>query len=185
MTPAGETARVLLVYASTHGHTVKIAERLAAAVRADGAEVDLRAVADAAEANPLDYDGAIVAGSLHQGRHQAELEDWVKHHHLALADRPSAFVSVSLTAAEDSDEARVATRDCIDDFLDDTGWTPTRMLAVAGALQYREYDVFTRVLMRLMMSQGGHPTDISQDHEYTDWDALARFGRDFARLVSG
>ena len=37
--------------------------------------------------------------------------------------------------------------------------------------------------MRLMMRRGGHPTDTSQDYDYTDWDAVERFGREFAALV--
>ena len=152
---------ILLVYASTHGHTAKIAQRIAQAVSDEGPEVDVRAVEEVGEATPLDYDGAIIAASLHEGHHQRAMVDWVKHHHLALEDRPSLFLSVSLTAADDSDEAREATQECIDDFLDDTGWTPTRSVPVAGALQYREYDPFTRLLMRLKMRRrGGHPTDI-------------------------
>ena len=112
-----------------------------------------------------------------------EFADWVKAHHTSLEPLPSAFFSVSLTAAEDTDEARAATRQCIDELLDDTGWTPTRATAVAGALQYREYDIFTRTLIRLMMRRAGHTTDITQDHEYTDWGAVERFGREFAGLV--
>jgi menaquinone-dependent protoporphyrinogen oxidase len=102
----------------------------------------------------------------------------------ALADHPSAFFSVSLTAADDTDEAREATQRCIDDFLAETGWTPARSVAIAGALQYREYSVFTRTLVRLMMRRGGHPTDTSHDYDYTDWDAVERFGREFATLVA-
>jgi flavorubredoxin len=45
-------ANALVVYASTHGHTAKIAARIAAAVRDEGLEVDLRDVADAAAASP-------------------------------------------------------------------------------------------------------------------------------------
>jgi menaquinone-dependent protoporphyrinogen oxidase len=176
-------ANVLVLYATTHGHTAKIAARIGDALQAEHVRADVREVSEAGEAAPLDYDGAILCASLHQGRHQPEMVDWARHHHIALAERPSAFVSVSLTAAEDSEEARQATRDCIDDFLDDTGWTPQRTLPVAGALEYREYDVFTRTLMRLMMKRGGHPTDISHDHDYTDWDLVARFGREFAALV--
>ena len=172
--------RVLLVYATTHGRTAKIAIRLAEALGGEGVEVDVNDVKQVGDASPRDYDGVIAGGSLHGGRHQAELVDWVKHHHLELSDRPSLFFSVSLTAAEDTDEARAATQDCIDDFLDDTGWLPTRHVPVAGALQYREYDVFTRVLMRLMMRRGGHPTDTAQDYDYTDWEAVEQLGRDFA-----
>ena len=173
-------ARVVLIYATTHGHTAKIADRVARALESEGVEVDQRGVADAGDASPRGYDGAIVAASLHEGRHQREMVEWVRHHHLPLEDCPNAFLSVSLTAADDTDEARAATRECIDDFLDDTGWTPNQSVPVAGALQYREYDPFTRLLMRLKMSQGGHPTDISHDVDYTDWEAVDRLGREFA-----
>lgn len=96
----------------------------------------------------------------------------------------SVFFSVSLSAAEDSAESRAATQRCIDEFCAQTGWTPSRTERVAGCLQYREYDVFTRQLMRLLMRHQGHPTDASQDYDYTDWDAVDRLGRDIALLTS-
>jgi menaquinone-dependent protoporphyrinogen oxidase len=75
-------------------------------------------------------------------------------------------------------------RKFIDDFADETGWTPGTTTTFAGALQYREYDHFTRTLIRLMMKRGGHPTDTSRDYDYTDWEAVERLGREFARSVS-
>jgi menaquinone-dependent protoporphyrinogen IX oxidase len=44
------------------------------------------------------------------------------------------------------------------------------MTTFAGALQYREDDFPTRLLMR----RGGHPTDASRDDDDTNWDAFAR-----------
>lgn len=76
-----------------------------------------------------------MGGSLHAGHHQEQLVDWVTSHRAALADRPSAFFSVSLTAADDTDEAREATQRCIDDFLAETGWTPARSVALARGAQ--------------------------------------------------
>jgi menaquinone-dependent protoporphyrinogen oxidase len=166
-------AGVLVVFASTHGQTAKIAERIAQA-----AEADVYRAADAP--SPDDYDGVIVGGSLHAGKHQPELVEWVKANLSALSGLPTAFFSVSLTAAEDTAEARDVTQRCIDEFLAETGWKPGRVERIAGALQYREYDVFTRTLMRLMMKRGGHPTDASHDYDYTDWDAVERLGREFA-----
>ena len=99
-----------------------------------------------------------------------------------MAARPSAFFSVSLTAADDTEEARVETTRCIDEFVDETGWTPAIVKPIAGALQYLEYDVFTRTLMRLKMGKDGHPTDTSHDYDYTDWDAVDEFGREVATL---
>ena len=181
MRPMGD---VLLVCATTHGHTAKIAAGIAEALRAGGLGVDLRDVRDASDIAAADHEGVIVGASVHAGHHQRAIVNWVKNHRAALEAGPSAFFSVSLAAAEDTDESREATQHYIDDFLDETGWTPGRSAPMAGALQYREYDVFTRTLMRLMMRRGGHPTDASRDYDHTDWEAVDRFGRDFAELVA-
>lgn len=174
---------MLLVYATTHGHTAKVAGRISDALRDENVEVDLRDVKDLKDADPVDYEAVIAGGSLHAGRHQRAMVDWVKAHRAVLAERPSAFFSVSLTAADDTDEARTDTKKSIDAFVEETGWTPARTESIAGALQYLEYDVFTRTLMRLKMGHGGRPTDSSHDYDYTDWDAVNRFGRELAALV--
>jgi menaquinone-dependent protoporphyrinogen oxidase len=177
-------ANVLVVYASTHGHTAKIAARLAEGMRGEGLEVDLREVADAADAAPGRYDLVVVAASLHKEHHQKEIVAWVAKRHDALAGQPSAFVSVSLSAADDSAESQAAAQRCIDDFCAEAGWRPARTERVAGALQYREYDVFTRGLMRLLMKRMGHPTDACHDYDYTDWDGVDRLGRELAALAA-
>ncbi len=180
---AADGATALLVYASTHGHTAKIASRLAQALRSDGVEVDLREVAAAADADPAAYDLVVVGASLHKVHHQPEIVDWVKAHLAALGARPTVFCSVSLSAAEDTEEARAATQSCIDEFCEDTGWTPDRTERIAGCLQYREYDVFTRQIMRLLMKRMGHPTDASHDYDYTDWDGVDRLGHEIAGMA--
>ena len=178
-----KTPRALVIYASTHGNSAKVAARIAEALREECGEVDLLDVLKSADADPGAYDVVVAGGSLHLGKHQRELVDWAKANRDALTDRPSAFFSVSLTAADGAEEAHEATQQCIDDFVKETGWTPARTMPIAGALQYREYDVFTRTLMRLKMRSGGHPTDPSHDHEYTDWDSVERFGHECAELA--
>jgi menaquinone-dependent protoporphyrinogen oxidase len=183
-TPAtAPVARALVVYASTHGHTAKIAARLAQAMRTDDLEVDVLEVASAEDADLGRYDVAVVGASLHKEHHQRAIADWVTERRAALEQRPSVFFSVSLSAADDSDESRAASRRCIDEFCAQTGWTPGETEAIAGSLQYREYDVFTRQLMRLLMRHMGRPTDASHDYDYTDWDAVDRLGRHIATLA--
>ncbi len=171
---------MLVVYASQHGHTARIAARIADAIRAQGRAVDLCAVADAGRVAAQRYDLVVVGASLHKSGHEKEIATWVGARREALASVRSAFFSVSLSAAEDSDEARATTQRCVDEFCTQTGWTPDRTERIAGCLQYREYDVFTRRLMRLLMRRMGHSTDTSRDHDYTDWDAVDRFGRELA-----
>ncbi len=170
---------VLLLHASTHGHTAKIARRIADVLEREGLDVDLRR-AGAGDPAPDGYDAVIVGASIHAGKHQKEVVAWAKRHHTTLALRPSAFFSVCLTAADDDEESHAATRRYHDELVEATGWTPGRAVTFAGALQYREYDFATRLLMRLMMRKGGHPTDTSRDHDFTDWDAVERFAHAFA-----
>jgi menaquinone-dependent protoporphyrinogen oxidase len=187
MTPYTESsdpdADALVVYASTHGHTAKIATRMAQAMREQGLRVDLREVSTAAAADLAGYRLVVVGASLHKEHHQPEIVDWVKANRDALDACFTAFFSVSLSAAEDSDAARRGVQACIENLREDTGWTPDRVEPIAGCLQYREYDVFTRQLMRLLMKRMGHPTDASHDYDYTDWDAVDRLGRELAEHV--
>jgi len=174
-------ADALVVYASTHGHTARIAARIADAMRAEGIAVDVRDVAAADDAQPERYDLVVVGASLHREVHQKEIVRWAGNRREALSRMPSVFLSVSLTAADDADEAIAATQRSIDQFCVQTGWTPARTERIAGCLQYREYDAFTRQLMRLLMKRMGHPTDASHDYDYTDWDAIDRLGQELAQ----
>ena len=172
----------LVPYASTHGHTAKIAERIATVLRGDGIAVDVHDLRASDAPAPTGYEAVVAGGSIHHGRHQRELVEWARRHAAGLSLVPSAFFSVSLAAAEDSDEARATARDYLEDLEDAAGWLPDLRVSFAGALQYREYDFPTRLAMRLLMARGGHPTDIGRDFDYTDWDAVDAFARDCARL---
>jgi menaquinone-dependent protoporphyrinogen oxidase len=174
---------VLVLYASTHGHTARIATRIAEALEHAGADVELRRADPKDDPLPRDYAAVVAGGSIHAGHHQRELAAWARRHATALSALPSAFFSVSLSAADDTDEARATARKYLDDFVEETGWTPRMTVCLAGALQYREYDFFTRLLIKMMMHRGGHPTDSSQDYDYTDWNAVERFGRQVAELL--
>jgi menaquinone-dependent protoporphyrinogen oxidase len=180
-----DTASILIVYASTHGHTEKIALRIAARLTGAGARVEVREASAAAEIAPPGYDAVIAGGSIHAGSYQAELVEWARRHATALDGLPSAFFSVCLTAADDSPESREATRGYVDKMLEQTGWTPHATRTFAGALQYREYDFATRLLMRLMMKRGNHPTDVRHDYDYTDWDGVDRFADDCLAMAAG
>ena len=67
--------RILVLYASTHGHTAKIAARIAAALEVDGATVDLQELRASPSQPALpDYDAVILGGSVHAGHHQRALQ---------------------------------------------------------------------------------------------------------------
>ena len=177
--------KLLVLYASTHGQTEKIATRLADVLRAEGPEVVAEKADGGVETDPSGFDAVVVGASVHAGHHQRDVVDWAKAHAATLNGMPAAFFSVSLSAAEDTDESREDNRKYLDDFTERTGWTPAETAVIAGALQYREYDFMTRLLMRLLMKHQHHPTDTSRDYEYTDWDQVEAFARRCAALTGG
>ncbi|MDX6715904.1 MAG: menaquinone-dependent protoporphyrinogen oxidase [Baekduia sp.] len=172
---------VLVLYASTHGHTAKIAERIGATLREQ--RVDARVSRTGAAVDPTGLDGIVVGASIHRGHHQKEILDWISEHRTTLGAMPSAFFSVSLTAAEDSDEARATTGALIDEVVEATGWTPATTAAFAGALQFEKYNLPTRVLMRLIAHRQDPHIDVHVDTDYTDWAVVDRFAHDFATSV--
>jgi menaquinone-dependent protoporphyrinogen oxidase len=176
--------RVLVLYASTHGHTRKIADRIGVVLERSGVHARVRGVHEPGGTRDLgEFDGVIAGASVHGGHHQDEMLTWLGEHHTRLSAMPSAFFSVSLTAADDTDEARAAVRDMIDDVLDATGWIPRECVAFAGALQFKEYNLPTRVVMRLIAHQHDPHVDVHEDTDYTDWAAVERFAEAFAATL--
>ena len=176
-------SRVLLLYASTEGQTKLVAERIAHTLREKGHSVELLpADTDPARLDPAAYDGVIVGASIHYGHHPAYLRKLIRRHGDALAARPSAFFSVSLSAGGPRPKPAAAQR-YIDKFLRKTGWRPHLVASIAGAVRYSLYGPIKRRVMIVFVGLGGGETDTSRDYEYTDWDAVARFAGDFAQRL--
>lgn len=172
-------SRILVVYASHYGQTLKIAARIGERLREHGHEVEL---ADASEAipPPAGYHAVVLGSRVEVGRHAADVLTYVRVHADALVRIPTAFFSVSMAAARpdagpDPDGYMQAT-------FDDLRWHPTRAAAFAGGLPYRRYGWFIRFVMKRISRSAGNTTDTSRDHEFTSWDAVRDFADDVARM---
>src|SRR5688572_15190484 len=176
--------RILVLYGTTQGQTAKIAEALAAELRARGTEADL---VDAAAHNPAadDYAAVVVAASVHAGGYQRPVQRWVQAHAAALHGRPTAFVSVCLGVLQHDPGVDRELKAIIDRFLAATGWQPDVVKIVAGALPYTRYNWLTRVAMKRIVRKAGGDTDTSRDYEYTDWADVRRFAGAVARMAEG
>ena len=177
-------SRILLIYASTEGQTALIAERMAHTLREKAHTVDLQpADVDWAKVEFAAYDGVIIGASIHYGHHPAYLRTLVRRHRGALAERPNAFFSVSLSAGGPRPKPAAAQR-YIDKFLRRTGWQPQVSASIAGAVKYSVYGPIKRRVMIVFVGLGGGETDTSRDYEYTDWGAVERFAGEFAQRLA-
>ncbi len=174
-------SRILLLYASVEGQTKLISERVAARLQSLGHEVKL-VPAEGAQPDFAAYEGVIVGASIHYGHHPAYLRSFVRREREALAARPNAFFSVSLSAGGPKPKPYAAER-YIAKFLRKTGWQPQLVASFAGAVRYSVYGPIKRRVMIVFVGLGGGETDTSRDYEYTDWNAVDRFAEDYAKRL--
>ncbi|HKL28803.1 MAG TPA: flavodoxin domain-containing protein [Natrialbaceae archaeon] len=179
-------SRVLVYYGTTEGQTEKVATRIADVLRGREFEVDLLHGKDVPDGFTLEgYDGTVVGASVHVGKHQDYVVEFVNRHRSALAELPSAFFSVSLTASVEDEAEREVAEDVVEAFLVDTGWHPNLTAAVPGAVQYSKYGLIKRFVMKRISKRAGKDTDTSRDHEYTDWEDVEDFAESIADVIEG
>jgi len=171
--------RILLLYATTEGQTARIAERIAHTLRKQRHSVEMLP-ADTPEADPAAYDGVMVGASIHYGHYPAYLRTLIRRHGNALAARPCAFFSVSLSGGGPGAKPKAAQR-YIEKFLRRTGWQPQLVASFGGALKYSLYGPIKRRMMIVFVGLAGGDTDTTRDYEYTDWEAVARFADAYAQ----
>jgi menaquinone-dependent protoporphyrinogen oxidase len=176
---------VLVFYATSEGQTRRIAERIAADIGARGFNV--RAIdvttTDAARVAWDKVRGVVLGASLHAGHHQRAAVEFAKAFRQRLNLYPSAFFSVSLSAAsKNPNEVATAAR-LARELPEQAGWQPTIVECFAGRLAYTRYGWLTRQIMRRIARKEGGPVDTARDHELTDWDAVARFATRMAEEI--
>jgi menaquinone-dependent protoporphyrinogen oxidase len=176
-------AKILIGYGTTEGQTARIAAHIAEVIRSHGIEAVARDLKQSKDAGLDRHDAVIVGGSIHMGKHEDYVVDFVRKNRLKLEGLPSAFFSVSLAAHGDTANAEAY----LAKFEQETGWQPAQVGLFGGALLYRQYGFLKRLMMKKIVSDkpGGLSTDTSRDHVYTDWDEVERFAEAFLeRLVS-
>ena len=175
-------------YATTHGQTRRIAERLVATFRRKGFTSCALDVAHR-EAMRLDWvhaQAAIVIASLHAQKHQRAAVAFCREAAQHLNVRPSVFLSVSLAiASDDAKERREAAR-IAQEFVSKSGWTASTVVCLAGRLAYTQYGWLTRCVMKRIARQHGQPTDTTRDYEFTNWGEVDRVADDVViRIAAG
>ena len=173
-------AKILIPYGTTEGQTARIAEYISDVLQAHGHEAETLDLKHADHDLPNGYDGVIVGASIHTGKHEGYVADFVRRNKVALENLPAAFFSVSLSAHGDPEEAekRVA------EFEDSTDWHPAKVALFGGALLYTQYGFLKRTVMKkIVSSQGSADTDTGRDYIYTEWDGVRRFAEEFMAVL--
>ena len=172
---------VLIAFGSTEGQTRKIARHIETSLQAAGHSVTLLDCSESRQAPPVSsFDAAIVAGSVHNKRHQDSVVGFAYAERDGLASIPSAFISVSLSIIAKDGETEA--REYVHDFIAETEWSPRETHLAAGAVRYLEYDFFKEFTVKQLVLEDEAVPDKSEGNpEYTDWAALDAFVGSFLK----
>jgi menaquinone-dependent protoporphyrinogen oxidase len=76
----------LIAYASKHGSTAEIAERIGATLRSAGHEADVLPIGAVTDRN--EFEAMVLGSAVYMGRWMKEAANFVRLHHSLLAERP-------------------------------------------------------------------------------------------------
>jgi len=178
---------MLVLYATTEGHTRHVAEHVGEQLVEHGLDVKVVDVRSAPRLELSDFSAAVLASPIHASHHDRALIRFVKEHRAALDKLPTAFLSVSLTEAvvespETTEakrkESELQLRKQLETFVTETGWTPGHVEPVAGALLFSQAGFLKRLLLKTIARSS--KLDSTKDQVFTNWAALDTFVESFA-----
>lgn len=173
-------SRALVLYASHFGQTRAIARSIAERLRDHGHDVEVVDAKGPDVPPPTAYDVVVLGSRIEMGRHAPEIRAYIVANRNELARRKTAFFSVSMAAANGGSSDP---NGYLSALFDDVGWTPTKRVAIAGALPYRKYNWLLRMIMKRISRSAHHPTDTSRNHEATDWNQVTEFADVIDKLL--
>ena len=162
--------KILIIFGTGEGHTRKIVEFCSTHLEGAGHKVEMR---NSERRMPglefSKFDAVILAGSVHQKRHQESLENFVVAHREQLKKAPSLMLSVSLSIAFENGELEA--NKYVRGFVEGTGFEPNSVVLVAGALRFDQYSYYMSHIVEHVVLEGRE--EIMEDREFTDWESLA------------
>ncbi|HSJ22794.1 MAG TPA: flavodoxin domain-containing protein [Nocardioidaceae bacterium] len=171
--------RVLVAYASKHGSTEGIAERLGEDLRGDGHEVDVRPASEAK--HPEEYDAFVIGSAAYAMHWMKEASSFVKKNKDVLADRPvwlfsSGPLGTDLIDKEGHDviEASVPKEATEFAFLH-----PRDHHVFFGALDFDKLGLTGRMLKKMPATRDAIP-----EGDFRDWDDIDRWAHDIGRALT-
>lgn len=167
---------ILVAYATCHGSTRSIAERIGGRLSACGFGVDVRSAASVERA--WDYDAAVVGSAIHNGDWLPEGAEFLHRHAVALSGRPVWLFNVSMAPVLHGRRGRwLAERAPVPHAVgNDRGvLNPRDLHTFAGVLERTHIPVPSRLFVRLFGEGFG---------DFRDWEDIDSWAYGIAETLA-
>ncbi|ATA91716.1 menaquinone-dependent protoporphyrinogen IX dehydrogenase [Capnocytophaga canimorsus] len=173
--------KTIIIYATVDGQTQKISQAIAQTLKSERCIVDLVRIDQLQESQVAHYDKIIVASSIRYGKHNKQIIDFINRNTPLLNTKKTAFVSVNLVARK-AEKSSATTNPYVVKFIRKIAWKPTVIQVFAGRIDYKLYSLRDRLIIKLIMFITKGPMRSKEPIEYTNWDEVRQFSRNFAQL---
>ena len=170
-----EAKKVLILYSTVDGHTLRICQHIAERLKSAGFVPELCALTECTAARLTSADRVLLGASIRYGRHRPAVSAFVSRHIDLLEARRAGFFSVNLVARK-AGKNTPGSNPYVRKFLRQLNWLPAACAVFGGCLDYPRCNRLQRAMIQLIMRLTGGPTDPNGVFEFTDWSAVDRFG---------
>jgi menaquinone-dependent protoporphyrinogen oxidase len=172
--------KVIIIYATTDGHTREISSRLKAIIEHNN-KVEIIPIEDVSKLDLTAFDILVVGASIRYGRHSPKVYEFIDQNLAVLDNKPNAFFTVNVVARK-PEKNRPDTNPYLNKFLAQIAWKPRKLAVFAGKIDYQKYKVWDRLMIRMIMWITKGPTDPKTIIEFTDWREVEAFGKEISEM---
>jgi menaquinone-dependent protoporphyrinogen oxidase len=157
---------ILVAYASKHGSTQEIAERIAGKLRQLGKEAEVQPVEAVKDAGR--YEAVVIGSAVYYGSWLKEATEWVHHNQAILAQRPVWLFSVGPLGTEVTDTEQQPRETA--EFQQTL--KPRDQHTFFGALDHHRLSFPERMVVKAVRAPEG---------DFRDWEAIDAWAATIAR----
>ena len=163
----------LIIYSTTDGQTISIAEKIGEVLE----NSKVISIADAETLNLNDFETIVIGASIRYGKHKPEVYKFIKDNLEILDAKKNAFFSVNVVARK-PEKNTPDTNPYMQKFLELSKWSPKNLSVFAGKIDYPQYKFVDKQMIRFIMWMTKGPTDINGTFEFTDWKKVESFAKE-------
>ena len=157
---------VLVAYASKHGSTQEIAQRIAEHLRQLGIQAEARPLEEVSD--PGSYEALVIGSAIYYGSWMKEATEWVHRNQAVLAKLPVWLFSVGPLGAEGKDAEQQPKE--MAEFQQ--AIRPREQRVFFGALDHQRLSFAERMVVKAVRAPEG---------DYRDWEAIDAWSASIAR----